>query len=179
MAVPAPITFTAALFVTDTILNTEIRDALNFLLSPPRCSLYKSADATIGDNTWGVISFDTELYDPYTPGAHSGTSSRLTAAEDGLYAVFAKIRFGGITSGAMDLDVRKNAAAVQTAGTRLQVVTVGATTGGDEFPNVAFDAQLNAGDYIEMFGRQASGSTKTIVSAAGNTVFQFRWAAKL
>jgi hypothetical protein len=179
MAVPAPGTWLSAQNVDEGDLNLEVHDAISFLLNPPRCSLYKSADGSLADNTWGVIGFDTELYDPYTPAAHSGTSSRLTAAETGLYTIFAKIRFGGITSGAMDLDVRKNAAGVQTGGTRLQVVTVGATTVGDEYPNVTFDDQLNAGDYIEIFGRQASGATKAVVSGVGNTVFQFRWTAKL
>jgi hypothetical protein len=179
MAVPAEITWLSAQLVDEGDLNEQLRDAINFLLSPPRCSLYKSADGSLNDLAWGVIGFDTELYDPYTPAAHSGTSSRLTAAETGLYTIFAKIRFGGITSGAMDLDVRKNAAGVQTGGTRLQVDTVGATTGGDEFPSLTFDDQLNAGDYIEMFGRQSSGAAKAVVSGVGNTTFQFRWTAKL
>ena len=181
MTVPSPITWTAALLVDEGDLNLDIRDSINFLLSPPRCSVHKSSDGSLADLTWGVIGFDTELYDPYTPAAHDNASnnSRLVAAETGLYTIFAKLRFGAISTGAMDLDVRKNAAGSQSGGTRLQLVTVGATTGGDEYPNMTFDAQLNANDYIEMFGRQSSGSTKSVVSGVGTTVFQFRWVSKL
>jgi hypothetical protein len=179
MAVPSPVTWTAAMTVDEGDLNLEIRDSINFLLSPPRCSVYKSADGSLADNTWGVIGFDTELYDPYSPGAHSGTSSRLIAAEDGLYSIHAKIRFGVVSTGSMDLDVRKNAAGSQAGGTRLEVTTIGATTSGDEYPALTFDAQLNANDYIEIFGRQNSGSTKAVVSGIGNTVLQFRWVSKL
>lgn len=180
MAVPSPATWAAAALVDDADLNLEIRDSLSFLLAPPRASVYKSADGSLADLTWGVIGFDVELYDPYTPAAHSNSTnnSRLVAAETGLYSIFAKIRFGSIGSGVMDLDVRKNAAGSQAGGTRLQVVTVGATTTGDEYPNVAFDAQLNANDYIEVFGRQSSGSTKSIISGVGHTVFQMRWVSK-
>ena len=180
MTVPSPRTWSSG-FVDDADLNQEIRDPLNFLLAAPRVSVFKSANGSLSDGVWGVIGFDQELYDPYSTPAHNNVTnnSRLVAAEPGLYAVHAKLRFGAITTGTVSVEVRRNAAGSQAGGTRLEGTTDGATTGGDESPALNFETELNAADYIEMFGLQTSGGTKAVVSGAGNTVFQMRWVAAL
>lgn len=177
MSVPAPKTWTAGT-VSVGDLNTEIRDALNFLLAPPRCYAYKSADGSLANATWDAIQLGVEAYDSHAAHDNSTNNSRLTAPESGLYNVTAHLMFATNSSGVRGLDIRKNANAVQTGGTDLALVII-AGNGTTEARLIAtVDVQLVQGDYCEVFGYQSSGGALNVIGGQANTFLSFRFVAR-
>ena len=177
MAVPSAPDWAASETITEAKLDS-ISTVLNYLLSPPRAYAYKSADGALATSTWDVISLGVEAYDSHS--AHSTTTndSRLVAPESGLYTIKAHSAFDINASGIRGLNIRKNAAGVQTGGTDLVMVIIAGNGTTQARPIAAVDAQLVAGDYIELFCYQSSGGPLNILGGIANTFLQFRWAAK-
>jgi hypothetical protein len=181
MAVPVPRTRVAAAFETATLNNQDPRDVENFLLAPPRAYAYRSAAVTFNNGIEVLATLDAELYDPYSPAAHdnSTNNSRLIAAETGIYFIKAKLRYGGNSTGTRTLFIRKNAAGSPSGGTEVTRINVPAasasvTTTVDD----ALEHPLNAGEYIELFGVQDSGSNLVMNVGSSNLFLLFRWVAK-
>jgi hypothetical protein len=166
---------------TETITEAkldEISTALNFLLAPPRCYAYKSADGSLANTTWDAINLGVEAYDSHAMHDTSVSNSRITAAESGLYNVTAHLTFATNSAGVRGLDIRKNANAVQTGGTDLALVII-AGNGTTEARLIAtVDVQLVAGDYCEVFAYQSSGGALNVLGGAANTFLSARWVAK-
>lgn len=81
-------------------------------------------------------------------------------------------------TGIRGLDIRKNANAVQSGGTDLALV-IGAGNGTTEARIIAtVDTQLTGGDYVEVFGYQASGGSLNVIGGQANCFLSFRWLAK-
>jgi hypothetical protein len=185
MAVPVPRTWVASEFETATIFNgvNGVRDAHNFMLAPPRVSVYKSASQTLTDATFAVVSFNTELYDPYSTAAHDNATnnSRLIAAETGLYSVNLNLVFAANATSTRRWDLRMNAAGVSGAGTLIGQDIRNAETGGVIGTRMdrTLDVPLTAGDYLEIFARQDSGGSLALAGgSSADTYFQMRWFAK-
>jgi hypothetical protein len=185
MAVPVPRTWVASETVTATIMNgiNGVRDAHNFLLAPPRVSVYKSANQTLTDATYAVVSFNTELYDPYSTAAHDNATnnSRLIAAETGLYSVNLNLVFAANATSTRRWELRSNAAGSQASGSLVASDIRNAETGGVIGTRMdrTLDVPLTAGDYLEIFARQDSGGSLALVGGnSADTYFQMRWWAK-
>jgi hypothetical protein len=122
-----------------------------------------------------------ELYDPYATPAHDNATnnSRLVAAESGLYAITGHITWAPDATGVRFADIRKNANAVQTGGTELEQVTIGAASAGLSTRILVYvEATLDAGDYVEMFGQQTSGGTLSAIGGQADSFLLFRWLSK-
>lgn len=182
MAVPVPRTYVAAEFETATILNGDIRDTFNFLLAPPRVSVYKSASQSITDNTNTLLTWNLELYDPYATPAHDNATnnSRLVAAETGLYLVKHKLVWGASVTGQRQWQYRLNAAGSPTGGALVASIAEDSTSStiGKRQWN-AQDVPLTAGDYLELFGFQTSGGALNVIGGGSeDSFFQMMWQAK-
>ena len=59
-------------------LNTEVRDALDFLLDPPRLWAYDASGLALANATTTLITFDSEIYDTDTMHSTSTNTSRCT-----------------------------------------------------------------------------------------------------
>jgi hypothetical protein len=179
MAIPAAPDWGASETITEAKLDS-ISAVLNFLLEPPRCYAYKSGTGALANSTWDAVNFGVEAYDSH--GAHDNTtnSSRITAPESGLYTVAASVEFEANATGSRRINVRKNAAGVQTAGTSLRFVVVNAVAGAGNETTVAatFDTQLVQGDYIECFAHQSSGAALNVTGTLAGTFLSIRWTAK-
>jgi hypothetical protein len=95
MAVPIPKTWDYEEHPTSTEFNTEIRDYLNFLLSPPRCSLYKISAQNIAASTYVPIAFAGENFD--TDSMHVTSSpdyTKITINTPGIYLLCGRISYG-------------------------------------------------------------------------------------
>lgn len=177
MALPFVRDWGATETITEAKLD-EISTALNFLLAPPRCYAYKSADGSLANTTWDAINLGVEAYDSHAAHDNTTNNTRLVAPEAGLYTVTAHLTFATNSAGVRGLDVRKNANAVQTGGTDLALVII-AGNGTTEARLIAsFDVQLVASDYIEVFAYQSSGGALNVIGGAANTFLSFRWVAK-
>ena len=153
--------------------NSFIRDALAFLLSPPRCSLYQTATTNMSTSgTASVIAFDTELYDTDSMHSTSSNTSRITCNAAGLYLVTATLGFAANATGFRRLDLRKNGSATPFATvSHAAAPTLSSSVSISEF------VQLSVGDYIEMFGTQTSGGALASVAGADWTNFAAQWVA--
>lgn len=181
MAVPNPRTWTAA-FVDDADLNSEIRDTANFLLNPPHCYAYRAAAATITTGgTEQLIGLDSEQYDWSTTAMHdtATNNSRVVLPETGVYTVSWGAVFAANATGRRTVGIRQNAAGVGGAGTLVAVSNVGGSTG--TFGTMSrgnSDWSFTAGDYVEMFCFQDSGSSLALAVGAVNLFLAVMWKSK-
>jgi hypothetical protein len=168
--------------VTATIMNgiNGVRDAMNFILSPPRAYAYRTADKSTTDAVDTLYDMDTELYDPYSTAAHDNATnnSRLVAAETGIYVCYAQMTWAANATGRRRLTIRKNSAGSSTGGTQVGRMDVPVVPAGTHSNVVAALAQLTAGDYVEMFGQQTSGGALNILTGVGNSYLAFEWSTK-
>lgn len=127
---------------------------------------YVTATAqSFGNTALDIVNYDTKVYDTHNA-VTTGVSWRFTAPVAGYYKVNAAIAFaGGVTWDAgenIDLVLRKNATNTTELGyyKNLGTHTQSLRTAGTD------SVYLNAGDYIDVCGRQESGSTLALVNNA-------------
>lgn len=166
---PAPKTWVAGEDLTAGELNLELRDALSFLLDPPRASVYTSVDTTMATSTATAIAFDVEFYDTDSMHDNVTNNSRLTINTSGVYLVKGMVGFASNTTGYREVEIRKNGSGVARSRLQTQPTAIGTTV------LIAADIALTAGDYIQLFGWQNSGGNLLTVSGATWTRFEARW----
>ena len=66
MAVPSQGTVAVGDKITASLWNDDVRDAVDFLISPPQCKLRKSVTQVIPNAVYTAITWDTEVYDTDT-----------------------------------------------------------------------------------------------------------------
>jgi len=133
-----------------------IRDALEFLIDPPSCSVFNSAALSVANNTITNLTANSELFD--NNGMHSTVTNtdRITAVTAGRYLFFATVTFANNATGARLLQFQKN-------GTTAYNVTQGPPVSGrdTDFSGVrAID--MVAGDYVVVQVRQESGAALNV-----------------
>lgn len=171
MIVPSPRTWTVGEQLTAAKLNTELRDAINFLLSPPTALLHGSGTQSLSNNTWTAINWANEQYD--NDGGHSNSSSpsRFTAQTAGWYELTAT---GSWASGAgvlRGLKFRKSNSADYGE------LIGGLTSNGLAALHISASVQLAVGDYVEVFAYQDSGGSLnfTYLVDTSPNFFHIRW----
>jgi hypothetical protein len=180
MTVPVPRTWVASEFVTATIMNSAVRDVLNFLLDPPHVYAYRSTALTHTSNgNWLAVNLDGELYDSTGTMHDAGTPSRLVAPEPGVYRGTIGVAFVTNVTGARGVRVRKNAAGSDASGTPIAETAIGALTAFGNRVVCPFQVELNSGDYIEPFYYQGSGGSLDYVTGASQTYMSMQWDANL
>jgi len=133
---------------------------------------HNTADSFTVTGTPTVIPLASEVYDHATTPFHDNTTnnSRLTIPSglDGLYQVEARVllNYGGTLSTVVGLAVRVNAATDNNRNLN-EVFPVTATTVTTFLVNGQM--LLVAGDYVEMFVSQATGTSVTTVGNATST----------
>lgn len=177
--VPAPQTWVNGTSkVNATTLNLELRDALNFLLSPPRVWAYDSTVLSVANNVSTLMSWNAEVLD--SDNMHnSGTNpSRITCNAAGLFHVDVGIAWTANGTGSRITHIRKNSAGSATGGTQLFDFTAMASPNTFSFGS-SFDVDLIVGDYIEVFVQQISGGSlsTTGINQYENYIQAF-WIAK-
>jgi hypothetical protein len=139
---------------------------------------YRTTAQSTSHLTDTLYTFDADLYDPYVPAMHDTVSntSRLVAAESGLYRVSCQVRWASNGTGERVFTINKNAAGAVGGGTRLLDDTgVGVGGGVPTVRGRSFPATLNAGDYIELFTRQGSGGSLNVDGGSGSTYLAMEW----
>jgi hypothetical protein len=175
MAVPSEHTVAVGDKVTASLWNGDVRDGVNFLLSPPRVSVSNTAAHSHTSGTSLLLTWDTEAWDTDTMHSTVTNTSRLTAVTAGTYQVVARLAVAANATGIRSLDVRKNAAGVAAGGTRVGYDSQTPVTGAVTSVAVICDVALAANDYIECFGFQTSGGALSDDATAGLTFVQMRW----
>jgi hypothetical protein len=157
-AVPIPRTWAVNDNLSAARLNTELRDLANFALEPPWCRLTRASTLPLTTGNYTVLTWPTETSDTYS--LHDPTQpSRINIAYDGEYELISLVSIAANTTGVRGVQWRKNAAATPGSGT-----LVGETHWYQPFasslsqPDFQYD-RLTAGDHVEVFNYQNSGTT--------------------
>lgn len=186
-APPALRTWTTGELTTAAMLNTNIRDAITALLSPPHVLLTKTGNASVTNNLWTAVGWDTEVVD--TDNMHSvfTDTTRITIAVAGLYDVRGSVQWAAATGGGRGMSLDHVA-----PGTRYSMVrggavsTVASPSAGpittlETTVNSGIPVFLNAGDQIEMTVYQDSGGALNMLGgySVGDMLswFSARWIA--
>lgn len=153
--VPSQSTAAVGNLVSSTLWNDDVRDAVNFLLDPPRTRLRNTATVSTNTSTYTAMTWDTEVED--TDGMHSTSTntSRITIVTTGYYQLS-----GGIGWAANSTGQRRAWWHVNGTGVLGGLVTIPAGTATEmAIPAATITLSLTAGDYVELFGWQNSGGT--------------------
>lgn len=159
--VPAPRTWTVGELLTASKLNTDLRDGLNFLLTPPLTILTRSVSQSFANNAIDPVTWPVEVVD--RDGGHSTSSntSRYTAATAGYYTLHAFIEWDVTsTTGFRRIMFRTNGATFTHQDSRSSPPT-------RPIPHLSGIVFLAVNDYVEVTGDQSGGTTIG--------VFQGRW----
>lgn len=174
--VPSPRTWTSSELVTAAKLNTDIRDAFNFLMAPPRCVLRKSGQQTISSGVLTAVTWDTELID--SDGGHSTVTnnSRYVAQTAGWYHLIASMVFYQPTDvGFYETFFIKNA----DGSTRQSRSDVHAMSTDIVVVSTSGYMSLAVNDYVEAHVYQSSGADRSLESGNGSAIFpssfEIRW----
>lgn len=97
MALPVMQTFVTGEIVTATKLNTNVRDAINFLLSPPLFIGRRNAAQPLSANNDTGIQWDVEELD--ADGMHTGTNATVTPLTPGVYDLEGHVAFAANATG--------------------------------------------------------------------------------
>lgn len=147
----------------DTDLDLELEyDGAGWIAPPlPLCTVRRNATASISSGSFQVVSFDTEVTDPYNMWV-VGSPSRVTVPFTGIYAVFGN---AGITStsptGRIATRLLVNGAEYAVGG---RLAPLGGAT--DAGAGIALMLPLSANDYVELSVFQDTGSAKNIGSSS-------------
>lgn len=163
MAVPtAPTAFVPGNIPSATNMNTSVRDAINFFLNPPRCSVRdnrgtvtRTATGTWELLAWNVDVVDTDaIHDPVT------NNSRLIAKTAGMYYVWFNIQWELHNTQAYDGErgvmIRKNSAGAVGTGTLVGIDHRASNSNPLEkwaasMQGVAAYVAMAVNDYVECF----------------------------
>lgn len=161
--------------LTASKMNTDLRDGLTFLLTPPRALLHMSSNQSIPNNAYTSVTWNSEQYD--NDGAHSDSTnpSRYTAQTAGWFEFHALVNHDAVSS-AGDRFARflKN-------GTTTFGLAVTRTSTTNSASNMITGWSLMAvGDYVEASTYQNSGSAQNVIpiSNGAPSFLTARWIGK-
>lgn len=144
---------------------------LTFFKNRPRVKAHQIAGGTatsVPDNTFTVLTFDTNAYDNDSIHSTASQTSRFVCNTAGLWTwlFYARFPTGAYTRGAVN--PRTNAGGVAGAGTSVLTepkipVTYSTPAGADAMSlRVEFQLRMAVGDYLEFFVLQKSGGAVTV-----------------
>ncbi len=173
--VPVMRTWVAGEIVTASFMNSNVRDAGNFLLARPAAVLRQTVAQTIPNNVWTGVNFDTEDLDRDNGHSTVSNTSRYVAATPGFYWIAYTVVYVANTSGVRAARLRTNG--TDTKATAVGRMLVSAAS--------SFDTSLQGGgiqylngtsDYLETMTYQSSGAGRdTAASVDGAPRMQLIW----
>lgn len=165
MALPSQDTLYAGSKITAAWANSDVRDAVNSLLTGWACSLSNSAAISVATGGTGqLLTWDTEAYDTDTMHSTSSNTSRIVATTAGLYAINYTIAISSDPGGVRQIYGRMDAGGSPTGGTAISTLTtqIGAASGGSTYVVGYGEVRMAATHYLELWAIQTSGNTLTI-----------------
>lgn len=167
-SVPAPTDWYVGQPLTAARMNTELRDAVRFLLglgvnARPRCRVRQSSTQSLAAGAWTPVALQTEDYDTDT--MHSSADAFLTATTAGLYAIVAACSFASVTVAA--------GAAVGVRAIRLETSTDG--TAWTPVPGKCGTADVVNGATAKATGTVDLALTRHVYLTAGQKLRMVAW----
>ncbi len=155
--VPVMRTWTAGELVTAAYMNSNVRDAGNFLLARPMAILRQTSAQSFANNTWTGVLFDTEDLDRDAGHSTVTNTSRYTGQTTGYYLGLYTMPWSPNGTGGRWAKLRLNGTdAVATTPGRDSRLTAGA--GVDTAASGSGIVYLNGStDFAELVAYQGSG----------------------
>lgn len=177
--VPSEDTLAVGGKVTAAWANADVRDAINYLLAPPRAFVYQGTTATTAgtSGTAAQVLWDSELFDTDSMHSTSVNTSRVTATTAGLYDVKTSCYWVANATGYRQIEIRKNSAGSAAGGTQIAQFRAATSPTSSAWVGGDVDVSLLAGDYLECFVTQTSGGSLATVVGQSFTWFSMRWVA--
>ena len=175
LPVPVQRTFVVGETETGAFFNSNVRDAINFLLMLPIATVYQTVGQTFGSSgSNNPITFDSTAVDSY--GGHSNTvnNSRYVAQVAGWYLVGGAIVFAASTSGTYrKAQIFINGTAIAYTVAQLsQVASSSSATTVPISPGIVF---LNAGDFVSLYGICDVASLGTVANGQNQSYMTIIW----
>lgn len=171
--VPAEITWTTGQVVTAAQLNTNMRDAVNFIIAPPLAVLRQTVAQSLTSAVYTALAMDTEDIDRDNAHSTVTNTSRYTAQTTGWYDHDGSYAIGTNGTGRRAVHWGVNATAVNGG----EAVIPATAAGGVSVAAPGKAIFLNVGDFSELFAYQDSGGPlNTAVSPASQmSSSSIRW----
>lgn len=174
--VPSQSTVTVGSKITAAYANDDIRDAINFILDPPRLQASLSANVSLATSgTWQLISWDTETWDNDSMHSTSTNTSRLIAPTAGRYLVSVNAFFAPNATGTRGINLTPNGAGTKTANNA--VLSDGYFAPANNTNNLVsatVEWSAAANDYLELWCVQSSGGALNLVGTANGSKVSMR-----
>ena len=181
---PVEKTWSTGEIVTAAELNSNVRDAINFLLATPRVVLTFSGTTSVSSSaSASLLYWDTEIVD--SDGMHSNTAeSYIMFNTPGLYEINCNVHYGYVsTIGTYFLAIGLNQGGSWGGSDGLTGRLVADSRTGSNNASIGLgmscqvEQYVNAGDNVQAFTSQTSGSTNSIPSGTYSMQFAARWVA--
>lgn len=173
---PNPRTWTVGELLTASKLNLDLRDGLNFLLSPPLAILRKNASQSTSNGVHAAITFEVEDID--RDGGHSTSvnTSRYTSQTAGYYHLAGEITFAANATGWRDIMFQKNGSSTTRQSRNGTPAIPGGTA--DSALNLTGYMFLGVSDYVEILAYQTSGGALNVLVSNQDSRFEICWKSK-
>lgn len=171
--VPSTRTWVAGEVVTAAHFNSNIRDVLLYLLSPPIMELRQTSSQSVPNNAFTAFTYTTEDFDSSGMHSNSVNTSRATAVYPGYYQHSGALCFSPNATGGRGGTFGVNGTQINSG----EVMGPNATASFNHCaPFRTRFLFLNVGDYSEAFGYQNSGgSLGTPAGAQAGGGFGMKW----
>jgi hypothetical protein len=151
--------------------NSNIRDAVNFLLNPPLFLGNQTAPQSIPNNAWTDVAIDTNIDDTYSGHSVVTNNARYVAVVAGWYDVLVQPNFIGNATGSRGASMAVNG--VATAVTQPSAVVPAAGAATTTVVQASGRVFLNVGDYVTGRAFQTSGGALALT--AGGSRLEVGW----
>ena len=108
MAIPSTRTWVPGDLATGPLLNSQIRDVVNFEKTRPRYWTTLNSDLSVANNTWTDVTWNGDLHD--SDDIHTGSSALITFVTNGLYDIRCQAMWAANTTGRRAVRIMDNAA---------------------------------------------------------------------
>jgi hypothetical protein len=156
--------------LTAAYMNSNVRDAVNFLATPPIARMRASGTQSIGNTTWTAINFDITDFDTDSGHSNVTNNSRYTAQVKGYYRITGTVAYAVNFVPIASYAINGSRAA---AGSRVGGGTNLSTTSTADIEDII---HLSVNDYVELMTIQNSGvAAATAFSGDFGCSFSVQW----
>ena len=177
MAVPSQGTVAVGDKITASLWNDDVRDAVNFLISPPRVKVYKTANQSIADNAYACLTWNAEAFDSDTMHDNTTSNSRITFTTAGTYQITLNCLWANNSTGIRNHTIEKNGSTSINSGTKiLEPFAFNPGNATHNGVSVSLMHSFAAGDWIQVFVLQNSGGALNLSGTTeAHSSFSARW----
>lgn len=172
--IPTIATATAGTVATAAYMNS-IKAANDFWALTPRAYVYQSSVTSVANSaaSWTLLPMQAEVFDIVQSGdspMHDTTTdpSRIYIRTTGKYEINGQVQVATNATGYRAIQVRLNAAGSSSGGSQISLTYVDASsTTVCSVPIPTVEVSLTAGDYVEAFAQQNSGTALNTIVGSG------------